>query len=253
MRRLVALAALALCVGCRTARDRDVPRAAPAAMPAVVAAAPAPAPVVQSAAPQGPAGALVIGFDDASAVASWLGDANNERAAPDGAQPEWFAAQDTLGDRESFVFRRAWNPPLRASEYRLCWGNGVRAKNGWVSVRVRADAGEHDQGGGIAWRVRDRSNYYLARYNPLERNLRCYAVQDGVRTQLASAEGIEIPCGQWFKLDVRMSGEKFEVAIDGAKRLELYHSLFGDVGGVGLWVKDDAVCSFDDLVIRADE
>jgi hypothetical protein len=251
MRLSAALACVSLCCACRSERDCVAPTADSASMQSAVATEPAPAST--AGASRTPAGALVVGFEDPSALARWLGDAANEPEPPGGAQPEWFAAQDTVGDRDRFVFRRAWNPPGRESEYRLCWGNGTRLKNGWVSVRVRAEAGERDQGGGIAWRVRDRSNYYLARYNPLERNLRCYTVRGGVRTQLASAEGIAIPVGQWFKLDVRVDGEKFTIALDGAKRLEVHNSLFSDLGGVGLWVKDDSVCSFDDLVIRADE
>ena len=52
-----------------------------------------------------------------------------------------------------------------------------------LSVRLRAVAGELDRGGGLVWRAKDKKNYYIARYNPLEDNFRVYKVEDGKRTQ----------------------------------------------------------------------
>jgi len=37
-------------------------------------------------------------------------------------------------------------------------------------------------------RAKDADNYYIARWNPLEENLRVYFVKDGKQTQLASAK-----------------------------------------------------------------
>ncbi len=45
----------------------------------------------------------------------------------------------------------------------------------WVTS-LRAHTGKEDQGGGLIWRRRDANNYYIARYNPLERNFRVYYV-----------------------------------------------------------------------------
>ena len=36
-----------------------------------------------------------------------------------------------------------------------------------ISVRMKAIAGEYDQGGGLVWRAKDAKNYYVARNNPL--------------------------------------------------------------------------------------
>lgn len=53
------------------------------------------------------------------------------------------------------------------------------AKDVDLSVRMKAIAGETDQGGGLVWRARDAKNYFLVRYNPLEDNYRLYKVVDG--------------------------------------------------------------------------
>src|ERR1700682_2960464 len=54
----------------------------------------------------------------------------------------------------------------------------TNAKDVDLSVRMKAVAGETDQGGGLVWRAKDAKNYYLARYNPLEDNFRLYKVVD---------------------------------------------------------------------------
>jgi len=119
-----------------------------------------------------------------------------------------------------------------------------------LTVRVRANSGRIDQGGGLIWRVRDARNYYLVRYNPLESNLRVYVVTDGSRRQLASAENISIPTGQWWQLRVAHTGRQITAWLDGVKRLQLSDESLPGPGGVGLWAKADAASSFDDLVIR---
>jgi hypothetical protein len=117
-----------------------------------------------------------------------------------------------------------------------------------VTVKVKPVGGNVDRGGGVVWRARDLRNYYLARWNPLERNLRLYKVADGVRTQLASATASGTP--DWHTLRVRMVGDSIECDLDGKARVAANDSSFREPGGVGLWTKGDARTQFDDLVVR---
>lgn len=66
--------------------------------------------------------------------------------------------------------------------------DGTHFKDVDLSARLKAVAGELDQGGGVVWRAKDKSNYYIARYNPLEDNFRVYKVEAGKRTKFASAK-----------------------------------------------------------------
>lgn len=116
-----------------------------------------------------------------------------------------------------------------------------------MSVRLKAVAGELDRGGGLVWRARDRDNYYIARYNPLEDNFRVYKVVDGKRTQFASAS---VPGDtKWHILRVTASGRRMACYLDGRKYLEVDDGTFPDAGRIGLWTKADARSSFDDLTI----
>jgi len=102
-------------------------------------------------------------------------------------------------------------------------------------------------GGGIIWRAKDKENYYIARFNPLENNFRLYYVRDGARKTLASTR-IALTAGKWHSMKIVQHGDSFEAYLDGKKLLEGSDNLFSDAGGVGLWTKADAVTSFDNFV-----
>lgn len=124
---------------------------------------------------------------------------------------------------------------------------GTNYKDLDLSVRVRAIAGKEDQGGGLIWRARDKDNYYVARYNPLEDNLRVYKVEDGRRTQLdhADAPGDR----EWHTLRITMNGREILGYLDGKKLLVAEDSTFPEAGRIGLWAKSDAQSYFDNLTV----
>jgi hypothetical protein len=134
------------------------------------------------------------------------------------------------------------------STFNLCWTDRTSFLNGEISVMVRANEGEEDQGGGVIWRARDKSDYYIARYNPLEDNFRIYYVKDGDRRMLASAR-LHIPAHKWFELKITMEGEIIKGYLNGKKYLEVKDDTFKNAGGVGLWIKADGKTSFDDFSV----
>src|SRR5436305_1431602 len=121
----------------------------------------------------------------------------------------------------------------------------TNAKDVDLTVRMKAVAGETDQGGGLVWRARDAKNYYLVRYNPLEDNYRLYKVVDGKRILLLNAD-ITHSDG-WHTLRVTMSGDQIACYYDGKKSLEAKDTTFPEGGKIGLWSKADAQSQFDDL------
>jgi hypothetical protein len=82
-----------------------------------------------------------------------------------------------------------------ATNYRfpLAVYNGFVAKDVDVSVRFKPISGEVDQAAGLMVRVLDTDNYYVARANALEDNVRLYKVVDGDRDQFA---GVDTPVEQ---------------------------------------------------------
>lgn len=68
--------------------------------------------------------------------------------------------------------------------FNVALAEGTSYKDVDLSVRLRAVAGQLDRGGGVVWRAKDKKNYYICRYNPLEDNFRVYKVVDGVRNHV---------------------------------------------------------------------
>jgi hypothetical protein len=133
------------------------------------------------------------------------------------------------------------------SVFNITLAGDTRAKDVDIAVRLKAITGEYDQGGGLVWRARDRKNYYLARYNPLEDNYRVYKVVDGKRTLLQNAD--IAPSPGWHTLRVTMTGDHIECSYDGRKYLDVRDTTFPDAGQIGLWSKADAQSQFDDLTL----
>ena len=129
--------------------------------------------------------------------------------------------------------------------FNIAFAEGTSFQDVDVSVRLRAEAGAIDRGGGLVWRAKDRDNYYIARYNPLEESLRVYKVEGGKRTQLdhADARGD----GAWHTLRIVMKGRDITGWLDGVRLLVAEDATFPDAGLIGLWSKADARTSFDDL------
>ncbi len=118
-----------------------------------------------------------------------------------------------------------------------------------MSVKIKAVAGEEDQGGGLVWRYIDNRNYYIARYNPLENNFRFYRVINGNRKQLNTVD-CSIKTGEWFTMQIEMNGNKISCFLNGKKLIEASDDTFSKAGQVGLWTKADSRSFFDDLTIK---
>jgi hypothetical protein len=117
-----------------------------------------------------------------------------------------------------------------------------------LSVWLRPRSGDEDQGGGLVWRACDAANYYVARWNPLEDNVRLYTVVGDERTMLASADVTASP-DRWHRLEVTARGQTFTVALDGQRCIACADATFPDAGRIGLWTKADAATLFDRLEI----
>ena len=117
-----------------------------------------------------------------------------------------------------------------------------------VEIRFKAVAGRIDQAAGIAVRLADPDNYYVARANAMEDNVRFYRVVGGRREQLGGAN-LKVTANEWHILGLRAEGERFTVSYDGSTLFGVTDKTFGEAGGVALWTKADSVTRFDQMKI----
>ncbi len=165
----------------------------------------------------------------------------------------WKVVQDSNAPSKPNVLRITEIKSPSGSQFNICWSDRIRFRDGNIEVKVRADNGRFDQGGGPIWRVKDRFNYYVARLNPLEDNFRIYYVKDGNRVMIGSASVRGIKEGQWFTVKVTVKDRLITGWVNGKRLIQVEDATLTDEGGVGLWSKADAASSFDDLKIDMKE
>jgi hypothetical protein len=161
--------------------------------------------------------------------------------------PAWKVVESNQAAGGRRVLAQISDDPT-GGRFPVCVNTQLMARDLAVTVKFLAISGKVDQAGGVVVRYRDANNYYVARANVLEDNVRFYKVQDGKRTQLAGLD-TKVAAGAWHKLSLRVHGKHFTVSFDG-KSLEADDATFATGGFGGLWTKADSVTYFDDLTIE---
>jgi hypothetical protein len=165
-----------------------------------------------------------------------------------GRPADWQIAKDDKAPSGSQVVAMTANKNS-GQTYNLLLAQEVNYKNIKAEVMLKPISGKEDQGGGIIWRVQDPDNYYIARWDPLEENLRVYVVRDGRRKQLASAE-IKADMKEWQEMDVEVEEEEIQVQFNEEDIIKIEDTTLPGAGMVGLWTKADASTAFDDFGIE---
>jgi hypothetical protein len=123
---------------------------------------------------------------------------------------------------------------------------GVAITDGFVEVKFKAISGKEDQAGGLMWRWKDGSNYYVARANALENNVSLYYTTNGRRNTIKYVNA-PVPLNTWHTLRVDFAGNTIRVSLNGKTYIEEKDSHIAGSGAVGLWTKADSVTAFDDF------
>jgi len=188
----------------------------------------------------------------------WTFDSSPVGSVPDG----WWVAETSgrgnLGKWEVIKDDSAPTPPNvialtqtknSGRTFNLLVAEKTSFKDLEIEVKVKALAGKEDQGGGPIWRAIDPNNYYIARWNPLENNLRVYYVKDGKRIQIANVD-VTLDPKAWHQIEIKHVGSKITAGLDGKKLIEVEDKTFTKAGEIGLWTKADAATAFDDITVK---
>lgn len=146
------------------------------------------------------------------------------------------------------LFQTSKNP---GSAFNVCIAeDGGKYKDVDISISLKAIEGKADQGGGIVWRAKDKDNFYIVRFNPLEQNFWLYKTVAGKRMSLTkiAAKG---ESGKWHTIRVVHKGNKIECYFNGKKLIDATDDTFSEAGMVGVWSKADAQTYFANVQITA--
>lgn len=201
--------------------------------------------------PRAVTGPATFEFEDVAvgeSPAGWVATTTNAR----GAAGTWQVMQGpSVPSRTHVVGLLNPNHDLEGA-FNILWTDDVVFRDGRIQVDVLPRGGRVDQGGGPIWRVQDAQNYYICRWNPLERNFRLYVVEDGRRRLLASAD-TNLAGGEWHRIEVIHQGDSIRCTLAGQTTIEATDATILRPGGVGFWTKADATTAFDGLLVRPQE
>ncbi len=182
-----------------------------------------------------------LDFEDAAAGAPPRGFAFALTGG--GAPVRWVVLEDRSSPAGAKVLAET-SKDCTNDRFPLAILEGLEARDVAVSVRFKPVSGTVDQAQGIMVRLRDPRNYYIARANALEDNVRLYRVVDGRRTQFAGVD-VPVPRERWQTLGLRVEGERFAVSLDGRTLFSATDRTFAAAGRVALWTKADSLTHFD--------
>jgi hypothetical protein len=193
-------------------------------------------------------GALVLG---ASADAVWTFDGDQPGRAP--------AAFTYRVTRDSAPAR--WLVQREGANGFLAHAGDRSAKGGFslailedqprspqsLSARVRLAGAEGEMG--IAWRVQDANNYYLARLDVVggEQDIALYRIVNGNRVRVDGEDDLELDRAAWHTIKVVQDDDTIRVYLGGIRVLRARDRTFTRPGGVALWCTGEAAAHFDDL------
>jgi hypothetical protein len=193
-------------------------------------------------------GALVLG---ASADAMWTFDSDAPGRAPaaftyrvtrDSAPARWIVQREGANG-----FLAHTGEPSAKGGFSLAILEDQPRSPLSLSARMRLAGQDGEMG--IAWRVQDANNYYLARLDVDggEQDIALYRIVNGNRVRVDGEDDLELDRAAWHTIKVVQEDDTIRVYLGGIRVLRARDRTFTKPGGVALWCTGDAVAHFDDL------
>lgn len=118
-----------------------------------------------------------------------------------------------------------------------------------LTARLKTVAGGMEQMAGLAFRIQDEKNFYVARFSSLGSNFRFYRVFKGQRDNPVGPT-VTVPKGEWQEVTVKCKGNRIQLLLNGKEVMpELTDNTFA-AGKIGFWTKSDAVSYFANLRVH---
>ena len=177
------------------------------------------------------------------AASNGLGDF--EFAATGGAPGEWSVVRNDAVLALAQSGANSTDDRFPLAIYRPFSGRNV-----YVSIRFMPVSGAVDQAGAVIMRLSPAGDYYLARPNALENNVRFYRVIAGRRQMIAGGDA-NVSSGAWHTLGIAARDDRFIILFDGRGLFGATDGTLSAAGRVGLWTKADSVTWFESVNIKS--
>lgn len=117
-----------------------------------------------------------------------------------------------------------------------------------LKTKFKIVDGLTEQMAGIAFRIQDEKNFYVARASALGKTFYFYKFEKGLRSP-PIGNNIPIEKGVWHDLSIECSGPDIHIMLDGKEAMPMLHDLTFSEGKIGYWTKSDSISYFSDTKI----
>src|SRR2546422_1424333 len=117
-----------------------------------------------------------------------------------------------------------------------------------LTSKFKTVIGSVEQMAGVAFRIQDEKNYYIARASALGNNFRFYKFVNGGHTDPIGPT-MEIRSNFWHELTIECVGNRIRCFLDGKQAMPDITDTSFTEGKVGFWTKSDSVSYFGDTKI----
>lgn len=117
-----------------------------------------------------------------------------------------------------------------------------------LKTRFKIMGGGMDEMAGIAFRIQDEKNFYVARASVLDGTFRFYRVIDGMRDKLIGPP-VPIPKKEWQDLTITCEGNDIHILLNGKEIIPMITDSTFIKGKIGFWTKSDSIAYFSDTSI----
>jgi hypothetical protein len=190
-------------------------------------------------------------FDFGDAATGKLPDGFVSAKSGGGREGVWVVKSDDGGpDGKPTMVLAQTDSDATDARFPMCVIEGLKAADVDVSVKFRTVSGEVDKAAGLVVRYKDAGNYYIARANAEEGNVRIYKFEGGKRSKPLAGKNLDVSADKWHTLKLSARGNKLAVGMDGEQLFEVTDDTYKEPGQVGVWTKADSVTHFDDLTVE---
>jgi len=157
------------------------------------------------------------------------------------ADPVWKVEADSSAPSAPNVLRQSGR-----GDYPWCVKTGSSLTDGTVEVKFKPVSGKRAQAGGVMFRFKGESSYYVARANANENNVNLYWFDEKGRHG-AKEVSTPVSLNEWHTLRAEFKGKRIVVALDGKTVIDFEDDHITGAGAVGLWTRFDSNTMFDDF------
>jgi len=116
------------------------------------------------------------------------------------------------------------------------------------TTRFKIVEGDVEQIAGVAFRVQDEKNFYVARANVHSGTFYFYKVEKGMHTP-PIGNNVKFAPGEWHELTVQCEGTEIRLKLDGRDAMPPLNDPTFSAGRIALWTKSDSVAYFTDMAV----